>query len=907
MQMTTLYRFLLLLFPAKFRREYGADLLQLARDRMIDARSRGALAALHQAVRLVFDCVTQAALEHAAALNSRRGNRSHRLLLQQQTPFLPANRWRTALETTIQDMRFAWRGFRKTPGFTLVAILTLALGIGSNTAIFSLIDGVLFRPLKYGEPEQLVVVWETNTREGLDDSWTSTALFYDWREQSQTITDLTGWAWDTFILGREGDAESQVVNGILVYPNFFNTLAVRPLLGRAFTEDDAKPGEVPAVTIVSHRLWRERWGADPSLVGRTITVRGIPLTVVGVMPPNMAVPRNEVDLWVPMAWRVRGIYWERYNRWLEVYGRLRPGVTVEQASADVARITASLTTGDLVQVYDGWSARVEPLMQHVVGAAGPRLWVTFAAVGLVLLIACVNIANMLLARAAGREREVSVRRALGANGRRIWRQLLTESVLLSLAGGVAGLGFAYLTHRSLIAAQPDILPRAHELSLNTNALGFSLFVSVTVGLLFGVAPALYSRGVDLHESLKAGGTRGSTSTGSHSRLRGVLVATQLALTVTLLCGAGLLVRSLLKLGDVDPGFDPSGSVAALVDLDGRRYDSDDKIRLYYEQVVQRIEALPGVESVGASSALPMDPMGINYDLPYRLVGQEDLATNELPSVDFRVVSPGYFETMRIPVVRGRSFTGYDTPDAPFVAVVSQSMADMVWHDSDPIGQRLETPSVDWTWFEIVGVVGDTRYYGLSNEPKPEIYVAHAQVPRSYMSIAIRTGGDPAAVISTIRREVLALDAAQPAHTVVPMEDLVADSIAAERFYAVLLAVFAAVALVLSAVGVYGVLSYWVSQRTHEIGIRIALGADRASVVGFVIRRGMGLAALGAGIGLAAALAATRVLDNVLFDIEATDPLTFAAVAGLLLSTAFVACWLPAFRASRLDPIGALRE
>jgi putative ABC transport system permease protein len=363
----------------------------------------------------------------------------------------------------------------------------------------------------------------------------------------------------------------------------------------------------------------------------------------------------------------------------------------------------------------------------------------------------------------------------------------------------------------------------------------------------------------------------------------------------------------LKLGDVDPGFEPRGTIAALVDLDGQRFDSDDKIRLYYQQVLERLEALPGVASVGASSALPMDPMGINYDLPYRMVGQEDLAPHELPSADFRVVSAGYFETMRVPIARGRSFTEYDTPDAPFVVVVNQSMADLVWPNADPIGERLETPSVDWTWFEVVGVVGDTRYYGLGSESRPEIYVAHAQVPRNYMSIAIRTAGDPAALTSTIRREVLAHDGAQPAHTVVPMEDLVADSIAAERFYAMVLAVFACVALVLSAVGVYGVLSYWVNQRTHEIGIRIALGADRTSVVAFVIRRGMGLAVLGAGVGLVGAFGATRVLDSVLFNIEATDPVTFVGVAGLLLSTALFACWLPAHRASRMDPVGALRE
>jgi predicted permease len=778
----TWYRLLLKLFPTRFQLEYAADLHQLARDRMRDARARGVVAASFQALRLAADAVTQAFLEHVGAVMRRSRTRAGaaRPARPEQRPVRRTNRWRTMVETAMQDIRFAVRGFAKAPGFTAVAMLTLGLGIGANTAVFSLIDGILFRPLPFGDPGQLVAVWETSARDGIWKSRTSSALFYDFREQSETMTDLTGWAWDTFVIEGSDAVESQMVNGILAYPNLFHTLRVRPLLGRPLNEADAQPGEVPSVVIVSHRLWRDRWGADPALVGHAITVRGAPLTVVGVMPPDLAAPDPQVDLWIPHVPTVLGTYWERYNIWLEVYGRLKPGVTVEQASADVARIVASLTTGDLVQVYDGKSAKVEPLKQHVVGAVGGRLWVAFAAVGLVLLIACVNIANMLLARAAAREREVGVRRALGASGSRIGRQLLTESVVLGLAGGVFGAALAYVTHRLVLASQPGILPRAHELSLNATALSFAVVVSLATGLLFGLVPALYSRNVDLQGSLNEGGARGSTAGGGHNRFRAVLVAAQLALTVTLLCGAGLLVRSLLKLVNVDPGFDPRGSITALIDLDGQRYDSDEKIRLYFQQVRQRLGSIPGVASVGMSSALPMDPMGINYDLPYRLVGEEDLAANELPSADFRVVSPGYFETIGVPLIVGRTFTDADLPDAPFVVVVNRSMAERVWPDRDPVGQRLETPSVDWEWFEVVGVVGDTRYYGLGAEPVPEIYVVDAQVPRTYMSVVARATGEPAELTGRVRLEILQQDPAQPAHAVVPMETLVGDSIAAER-------------------------------------------------------------------------------------------------------------------------------
>jgi putative ABC transport system permease protein len=445
------------------------------------------------------------------------------------------------------------------------------------------------------------------------------------------------------------------------------------------------------------------------------------------------------------------------------------------------------------------------------------------------------------------------------------------------------------------------------ISLDTWALAFAVVVSLLTGLLFGLAPAFHGSRVDLQTSLKQGGSRGMTVGRGQNRTHAVLVTLQLGLATMLLCGAGLLVRSMLELRKVDPGFSPGGTLAARFFLDERRYDSADKLRQYFLDLGHRLRALPGVQNVGATSALPMDPVGVNYDLPYRLVGQEDLTTEELPEADFRVVTPGYFETIGVPLITGRMLNEFDRPETPFVALVNQAMARQVWPNRDPVGERFETPSTDWRWFEVVGVVGDTRYYGLDSDPRPEIYVAHAQVPREYMNFVVRTTGDPTGMMDTVRREVVRQDPDQPSHSVVTMESLVADTIAAERFYTLVLGIFAAVAVLLSAAGIYGVLSYWVNQRTSEIGVRMALGATRADVLRNVVGHGMALTGFGVAAGLAGAVASTRVLANSLFQVGARDPGTFAGVAVLLIGIALLACWVPAQRASRVDPVTSLRE
>ncbi len=892
------YRTLLLAFPRSFRREFGGDMLQLFRDK------RQETPFLQLWARTLKDILTYAFLERVQHWRARRsaapGFSRH---VAPDEPFEQKG-LRKMFDQLRQDLGFAIRTFARNPGFTAIALITLALGIGANTAIFSVMNGVLFRPLQFGEPEKLVAVWEYNPDQEAESGDASAGVFQDWRTRNQTFEDLTAWGWDTYVM--QGDDESVSVNGVLVYPNFFSVMQMRPLFGRAFADDDADPGRRGTVVLISHRLWQTRWGADPSVVGQTVTLDGNPVTSVGVMRPNVAAPHAEAALWQPYGFR-SNIRWDRHGRWINVYGRLNTGATVQQAQQDLSRVHTLLAQGEFADIYEGWDARVVPLREEVVGEIRATLVIAFGAVGLVLLIACVNIANMLLARAAVREREMAVRSALGAGRRRITRQLLTESLLLALGGGVLGLGFGYFTHNLILSLQPDIIPRAEELTIDWTALGFAAGASLLTGILFGLAPAFYSGRVDVSQSLSQGGTRSVTAGKQQGRTRAILVTSQLALTMVLLCGAGLLIRSMVELRNVNPGFDTQNTVAARFFLDGQRYNSEEKIRQYYSLLARNLKSLPGIDEVGASSALPMDPIGINYDLPYRIEGQEHLADNELPSADFRVVSPGYFEAMRIPVRSGRSFSDADGPDATFVALINETMSNEVWPNLDPVGERFDTPSTDWHNFEIVGVVGDTRYYGLGSEPRPEMYVALAQVPRTGMTVVARTAGDPADFTQLIRREVLRQDPAQPTHSIVTVPSLVAENIASERFYALVLGIFALVALVLSAAGIYGVLSYWVNQRNHEIGVRMALGASRSKVLQLVVGQGMALVGAGVVIGLAGAFASTRVLSNVLFQVGAADPLTFAGVTFALGGVALLACWIPAFRASRVDPVNALRD
>ena len=803
-----------------------------------------------------------------------------------------------------QDIRFALRLLLRAPGFAFIAVITLALGIGANTAIFSVINGVLFRPLQFGEPSQLVVITEQHPTQLTESDAASTGVFLDWRAGNRTLSDVTLWGDSRFVL--EIDEEPEWIDGVIVYPNFFKVLQLQPLFGRPFIMDDAVEGRRGNVAIISHRLWRDRWGGEPDIVGTVIRVDAQPVEIVGVMKPNIAAPTPNVDMWVPVRFTAPS-RWTRHARWLTAIGRIKPGVTLAQTRDDFLRISNELQVGEFSDIYEGWQTAVEPLRERIVGEARATLVVAFIAAGLVLLIACVNIANMLLARAAVREREIAVRSALGAGRARLTRQLLTESVILSLGAGVVGIAFAKLTHNLILTFEPGIIPRVEELAIDGAALGFAVLASVVTGILFGLAPAVHGARVDLRETLTESGSRSASSGRRHNRMRAVLVTSQLAITTMLLCGAGLLMRTMVELQRVDPGFDAGRAVAARVFLNDVSYNTPERVRQYARDVRAALQAMPGVEQVGGTSALPMDPMGVNYDLPYRLEGQEYLEDNELPQADFRIVTPGYFSAMGIPILRGRALNDFDGPDAPHVTLVNQTMADQVWPGRNPVGERIYTPAWDWAWFEVIGVVSDTKYYGLGTDSRAEMYMAHAQYPEGLMTFVVRSAkGDAASLTALARRGVSSVDRAQPAHSVVTMSSLIGDSIAVERFYALVLAIFAGVAFVLSGAGVYGVLSYWVNQRRHEIGVRMALGATATGVWRLVVWHGMTSAGLGIGLGLVGALASSRVLTNVLFGVGTADPITFGAVAVLLGVTALLACWLPARRATQVDPIQPLR-
>jgi len=807
-------------------------------------------------------------------------------------------------DTTRQDIGYAFRTLLRNPTFAVIAITTLALGIGANTAIFSVINGVVLQPLQFGDPGDLTVVWEVNAGGNVEASETAVGTFLDWREKNQSFEDMTTWTWDTFVLQTKDD--SQVLDGVWVYPNFFSVLRYSPLFGRTFVMDDAPTGQRSDVVLISHALWRDRWGGDPGVVGETIRLDGRTATIIGVMRPDVAAPDPDVSIWVAAGLQSPA-RWERHSRRYTVFGRLKDGVGVSQAQADMSRISSELRAGEYSDIYDGWDAAVVPLQEVVVGNVRATLLIAFACVGLVLLIACVNIANMLLARAAARQREIALRSALGAGRGRITRQLLTESVILALLGGSVGVVFAVFTHWLLLGFEPGIIPRAEELSIDGWALVFAMAVALLTGFLFGLFPALQGTRVDLQDALKTGGGKGMTAGRRQTQMRGGLVTAQLALATVLLCGAGLLIRSMAELRRVDPGFDTTRTLAARAFLDGNRFTDEESIRNYFSQVQERIATVPGVRAVGASSALPMDPMGINYDLPYRLDGHAGLPDNQLPEADFRVVTPGYFDAMGIPLRSGRTFSNADRAETINVMLVNEAMVEMAWPGRSPLGVLVNTPSTDWNTFQVVGVVANTRYYGLDSDPRPEMYVVHNQVPRSNMSYVVGADGNPTGLVDAVRREIAAHDPAQPAHSVVPLIDLVSDTVAASRFYALVLGIFAAVALALSAAGIYGVLSYWVNQRTSEIGVRIALGSSARGVLRLVVGHGMRYTLLGVGLGLVGAVVSTRVLSNVLYGVGTADPLTFVSVTVVLSAIALLACWIPASRASRVDPVAALRD
>jgi putative ABC transport system permease protein len=811
------------------------------------------------------------------------------------------------LETFLQDVRYAGRTLAKRPGFTAVAALTLALGVGANTAIFSVVEAVLLRPLPYRHAGRVVMVWESYLPNGGKRNVISPANFLDWRDQAKSFDEMAAFVDQT--LGLTGAGEPEEVPAQLVTPNLFALLGVNPELGRAFLPEDVKAGERPNVAILSHGLWQRRFGGAPDVLGRTLSLNGRPVSVVGVMPPGFKwfVKENShsgkpADLWLPFAldpYRDR----TQAGRFAQAVGRLAPGVPIEKAQAEMDTIARRLAS-QYVDYDKGWSVILVPLRDQLAGEIRPALLVLLGAVGFVLLIACVNVANLLLARAAGRHKEIAIRSAMGAGRRRIVRQLLTESLLLSLLGGALGLLLSLWSVRALVALSPENLIGEGEVGLDLPVLAFTLGASLLTGILFGLAPALEASRVKLNESLKES-SRGNAGSSRGRRLRDALIAAEVGLALVLLVGAGLMVRSFVRLQAVDPGFDARNLLTLRVALPTVKYPDDAKVNLFFRQAVASLRTLPGVRAASAVSELPFASLGTATS--FTIEGRPAPDPGERLGTDLRVVDEEYFRTLKIPVLAGRTFTPQEELEDRKVCVINQAMARAYFPGESPLGKRVivvMSPNPSPT--EIVGVVGDARYGKLEGDLRPMVYWTPAQLTYNSMALILRTQGDPEDLAGPARRAIQAIDKNQPVADVRTLESWISESVARTRFGTLLLGAFALLALTLAAVGIYGVMSHSVVQRQNEIGVRMALGARAGDVLWLVIRQGLARVLVGVGLGLLGALALTRVLASLLYGVSATDPLTFLSLALLLTAVSWIACYIPARHAARVDPLIAMR-
>ncbi len=813
----------------------------------------------------------------------------------------------------LTDLRFALRQLWKNPGFTLVAVLALALGIGANTAIFSVVNAVLLKPLPFPEPERLVAVGSVRLRDataaGVDA--VSYADFFDFRARARSFAALACYYENGFAL--TSGPEAQGVRGLVVASGFFDAVGLRPFLGRGFAREDEAPGGGPGglKTVLSHALWQRQFRGDPGALGQRLTVNGLVFTVVGVMPAGAQFPVQSaaIDLYLPLAMDAiatdgdKPATEQRGAHMLRAVGRLLPGVPVEQAQAELRAIAA-----DLEKQYPDsntyFSASAMPLREEMIGDVRLALWVLCGAVGCVLLIACANVANLLLARASARGREIAVRTALGAGRGRIVRQLLTESVALAALGGALGLAIAVAGTRALVALVPQSIPLASDISLDGTVLAFTLLVSLGTGIVFGLVPALQAAGAGPALALKAGG-RGNT--GGRHRRRDALVGVEGSLALVLLVGAGLLMRSFAHLGRVDPGFRMDHLLTARVGLADAAYPKPADIAGFFDRLLERVRAIPGVRAASAIAPLPLtgSQMTTSFDIEERPLPEGRQATAPI-----RLAQADYFKTMGIPLLQGRVFDEKDNLQSKLVIVVNERFARENYPGQDPVGKRIKPGwSIDkeTPWREIIGVVANVRHRNLYAEHSPEMYLPAAQVPFGFTTLVVRAAvADPASLAPAVRAALAETDRSVPLTNVRVFEEYLSRSLARPRFNALLLSVFAGVALVLTAVGVYGVMAYSVAQRTGEIGVRMALGAQQGSIFRLVVGEGMTLVAISIGLGLAGALALTRLLSSLLYGVGAWDPLTFGVISLLIVLVAFLACWLPARRAARVNPIEALR-
>jgi len=784
-------------------------------------------------------------------------------------------------------------------------VLALALGIGANTAIFTVVNAVLLQTLPYRDPSKLVMVWETNPKRDHKTNVISPANFLDWKDQNSVFEDMAMFIDIRFNL--TGVDEPEEIPGQIATPNIFSVLGTNAALGRAFTPDDvARAGD--HLVVLSHELWVRKFGAEREIIDKTISLNGENYRVAGVMPAGFQLYIKQwsqvgrpAEMWLPINLspqaRVR-----RGRAWMSV-ARLKPGVTVPQAQSEMDSIAAQLDE----QYHDfnaGWGARVVAVREQVVGDIRLALLVLSGAVGFVLLIACANVANLLLARAAARQKEIAIRTALGAGRWRVVRQLLTESVLLSVMGGAAGLMLAIWGTDLLLAVSPRDLIGLDHVRVNTNVLLFTAAVTLLTGLIFGIAPSISASKANLSDALKEGG-RDSSGGGRSQKIRSIFVVAEVALALVLLIGAGLMIQSLWKLQAINPGFDPSRMLTARLVLPSSKYAQDQRRIQFFKDLVQRAQSIPGVKAASAIDVLPFG--GLGSATSFFISGTPKPAPGEEPTTDVRVVEPNYFGAMGIPFLSGRTFTEREATEASHVVVINRRLAEQYFPGEDPIGKKIAIVMMDQPpECEVVGIVEDVKYSSLEGDVRAMAYWPHPELVRSFMTLLIRTEGDPTSISAAVRGAVRDLDADQPVADLRTMEQLIAATMSRTRFSALLLSVFAAVALILSTVGIYGVMSYSVAQRSHEIGIRMALGADRRRVVGMIVRQGMTLAGIGVAAGLAGAYALTRFLESLLYQISSTDLPSFAVLSLALCTAALLASVIPARRATKVDPLVALR-
>ena len=811
------------------------------------------------------------------------------------------------METLLKDLKYGFRGLVKRPGFSAIAIITLALGIGANTAIFSVVNAVLLRPLPFADPDRLAMVWEDASFAGFPKNTPAPANYVDIKNQNQVFEDMAAMDWRSLNLTGDGDPQKVEVFGVTA--NFFPLLGVHPVAGQWFTADHDKPG-AHRVAVLSHGLWQQRYAGDQNVVGRDILLNGEKHTVVAVMPAGFQFLDSKVGLWVPIAFAPETLQ-SRGRHYLRVVARLKPGVTMEQANAEVRTIFQRIAA-DNQDTAGRLSAFVVPMRDELAGEVRRPLLMLLVAVGFVLLIACANIANLLLSRATSRRREMAVRTALGASRFRILRQLLVESLLLAGAGAICGLLLASWSFAFLQRLIPDGMAGSTTLSLDLPVLGFTILITLLTAIVFGLAPAFQASKIDLNEALKQGGGRSGINAGSN-RLRNVMVVAEVALALVLLVGAGLLIQTFLKLRNQYSTLRPESVLTLRTVLSPTKYSEHSQRVAFYQNVLQRVKTLPGVVSAGYVTNVPLAIKGgtNGFSIEGRTVEQER-AGGIAYDANHRQVTTDYLQTMGIPIQHGRPFNESDNEQSVPVAIINQTMAHQFWPGESPLGKRFklgDPTDPELPWVTVVGIAGDVRQMGVDEPVKAEMYFPHPQVAYAEFytprDLVVRTSVDPLSLVAGIRNEIHQVDPNQPVSNVQTMADVLGEETASRELGMTLLTVFAGVALLLSTLGIYGVLAYFVVQHTQEIGVRMALGAQRGDILRMILKKGMSLTLLGVLIGLAGAFALTRLMANLLYGVSTTDPLTYAGLALLLSGVAFVACYIPARRATKVDPLVAL--